>query len=402
MMFEATASNPEINLMETIQVKTNMNHSPPLDNVHMQFVVSDEHTAKVLEKFFSEALPVRTDTHDLIRFRWLNRPQIMRYKMCNVPCSMDPRKLATFLQEKYQIQILQIDRMAYSQQGGLPQAGNFLLTVHSKHPLPDAMELAVDFAHPPVIYFYPIKPSRPVIDLRSQEKIEQEQKERLSKLQTQGSQDHSTQTREVEPTKPKEMLPKQEHLPEAQNTETYSEEEHGSITAMQSETFEEQTESQVSPLHRIPEKQLKQRTNQKLRNNRHPERAPEMEHNQQTMKEKKSSQESLGLQPVPSDNSQLHPFVTVRPGAYPSPPFNRRSQSTANPLFECEEGVTSSQETILVMTQSVKSDQRSMLEHIPKIQDWATPDHCQSAETDEVTIGSPTDPQGLPIDTKSE
>ena len=51
MMFEATASNPEINLMETIQVKTNMNHSPPLDNVHMQFVVSDEHTAEVLEKY---------------------------------------------------------------------------------------------------------------------------------------------------------------------------------------------------------------------------------------------------------------------------------------------------------------------------------------------------------------
>jgi len=253
MMFEATASNPEINLMETIQVKTNMNHSLPLDNIHMQFVVSDEHTAKVLEKFFSEALPVRTDTHDLIRFRWLNRPQTLRYKMCNVPCSIDPGKLATFLQEKYQIQVLQIDRIAYSQQGGLPQAGNFLLTIKSKHPLPDAMELAVDFAHPPVIYFYPIKPSRPVIDLRSQEKIAQEQKERLSKLQTQGSPDHSTQTREVKPTEPKEMLPKREPLPEAQNTKTYFEEGHGSETAMQSETLEKQEESQISPLHRIPD-----------------------------------------------------------------------------------------------------------------------------------------------------
>ena len=53
------------------------------------------------------------------------------------------------------------------------------------------------------------------------------------------------------------------------------------------------------------------------------------------------------------------------------------------------------------MTQSVKSNPGSMLEHIPKIQDWATPDHCQSAETDEVTIGSPTDPQGLLTNTKS-
>lgn len=367
----------------------------------MQFVVSDEHTAKVLEKFFSEALPVRTDTHDLIRFRWLNRPQILRYKMCNVPCSMDPGKLVTFLQEKYQIQVLQIDRIAYSQQGGLPQAGNFLLTIQSKHPLPDAMELAVDFAHPPVIYFYPIKPSRPVIDLRSQEKIAQEQKERLSKLQTQGSPDHSTQTREVKPTEPKEMLPKHEPLPETQNTKTCFGEEHGNETAMQSETLEKQEESQISPLHRIPDTQVKRRENQKFINSSHPETTPELEHYQQNKKEANSSQESIGEHPVQSNKSQLHPFVTVRPGAYPSPPFNRRSQSTANPLFECEEGVTSSQETIPVMTQSAKSNPGSMLEHIPKIQDWATPDHCQSAETDEVTIGSPTDPQGLPTNTKS-
>ena len=371
MMYEATASHPEIDLLETIEVRTNMNHSLPLDTIRVKFVVCDEHTAEVLEQVFTEAYPVRTDTHDLIRFKWLNRPQVLQYRMCNVPCSMNPTNLLHALQEKYRFKF---------------RSGSYSLQIRSDHPLPATTYLGAGFTNPAVIHFYPDKPSKPFKDLRRQDRIAQEQKERQEKLSALKATPKKVQNiKETQTQKPKEVSLTEQSGHDSNiilsptSADLCATEQENLSPNKQAATQEPTAGHDSSSVDNTEEAAKQQATNKS---------------NQTT--ETVQNEEQPHKEDTTAD-SPLHPYVTVRQGRYPSPTCRLHAKSTTtttttNPLFlEHEEGVTSSQETIRFGPKPSQSrTDKHLLDQVPVIQDWATLDHGHSTWVDVVMYGSPT------------
>lgn len=382
MMYEATASHPEIDLLETIEVRTNMNHSLPLDTIRVKFVVCDEHTAEVLEQVFTEAYPVRTDTHELIRFTWLNRPQVLQYRMCNVPCSINPTNLLHALQEKYGFKVLGFRPLC--QRPTRFRSGSYSLQIRSDHPLPTTTYLGAGFANPAVIHFYPDKPSKPFKDLRSPERIAQEHKERQEKLSSLKAPPEKVQNiKERQSQNPKEVSLTDQaghdsNVSLSPKSEDLCTTEQENLSPNKQDATQEYTAGQVSSSVDNPEE-----TVQEQATNMSHQTTGTVQNEEQAHKEDTTA------------DSPLHPFVTVRQGRYPSPTSCLHAKSTTtktNPLFlEFEEEVTSSQETIgLGPKPSQSSTDKLLLEQVPNIQDWAAQDPGHSAWVDVVRYGSPT------------